>query len=115
MRCVAADFFPLLAQGMLMFSLPSVSGRCDLQELNTTWERLRFRGVELVPGRGARLLQLSLCILMAAHTSACGYITRDRTKRYSKNLRKALVFKRFSCERACLRLTESHMLARLEL
>ena len=34
------------SQAVLLCSMPSVSGRCDLHPLNTVWERCRFRLVE---------------------------------------------------------------------
>ena len=36
------------SQAVLLCSMPSVSGRCDLHPLNTVWERCRFRLVEVV-------------------------------------------------------------------
>ena len=36
------------SQAVLLCSMPSVSGRCDLHPLNTVWERCRFRLVEAV-------------------------------------------------------------------
>lgn len=43
---VIREYWPLWIMVLLLLSMPHVEGRCDLDPLNTWWERLRFRAVE---------------------------------------------------------------------
>eukprot|EP00434_Breviolum_minutum_P033187 symbB.v1.2.029366.t1/scaffold3207.1/size61170/2 len=45
---ILQNYWPFLLAAVLLCSMPSVSGRCDLHPLNTVWERCRFRLVEAV-------------------------------------------------------------------
>eukprot|EP00434_Breviolum_minutum_P033191 symbB.v1.2.029368.t1/scaffold3207.1/size61170/4 len=42
------SYWAIFLAAVLLCSMPSVSGRCDLHPLNTVWERCRFRLVEVV-------------------------------------------------------------------